>query len=416
MNNLTDRPNCRFRRDGGLGIQRKGKVSIKLFAVKLVINGVKKTTLSKASDGCRVCAIAEESRRSFMPFAFFFLFAFLGGCSSVAPTHFEINTAPLASEAKIFLVAGSHDNANFAQEIIDQKNIWLSLGYKESEIVCYYAPPVSESIAEDKEQFEKLAPELKRCYPASPIVLRKHFRSVASQHPKFIYLFVTSHGQSPHNPEYLKAIGVSDDDIALANLYRDVKDAQVKPDFLEAKHEWENRMKQYPGVNSYILFTETSPSGRPTYLFQMAGAILHKKVPIDDILLTPSSLADLMNIFPKNTSKYVVLQGCFSGGFIDPAEGERGLRDLSSVTVLTASDANRVSFGCNPKLQATFFGRELNLKLKEQGKAINQMDWAKLFSEVRYSVIKNEEALSLPPSLPQFFTNRSSQKGSLLTK
>src|SRR4051794_11685703 len=73
--------------------------------------------------------------------------------------------------AKIFLIAGGANNANFAQEIVDQKIIWMKAGFKESDIACYYTVPLDAEFQEDRKQYESLSNDLSKCFPASPEIL-----------------------------------------------------------------------------------------------------------------------------------------------------------------------------------------------------------------------------------------------------
>jgi hypothetical protein len=47
--------------------------------------------------------------------------------------------------------------------------------------------------------------------------------------------------------------------------------------------------------------------------------------------------------------RIVVVSSCFSGGYIEPLKDERTL-------VITASQSDRISFGCGDRSDATFFG------------------------------------------------------------
>ncbi len=57
----------------------------------------------------------------------------------------------------------------------------------------------------------------------------------------------------------------------------------------------------------------------------------------------------------KNRDKVVVISACYSGGFIAPLKDERTL-------VITASRADRVSFGCSEEADFTYFGEALFAK------------------------------------------------------
>src|SRR5262245_33174254 len=84
------------------------------------------------------------------------------------------NRGPLPEAAKIFLVAGGVDVANFAAEVVTQRRLWLARGFRADEVVCYWAAPVRRGFRRDRAQFRRLAAELRACYPADPAVVRAH--------------------------------------------------------------------------------------------------------------------------------------------------------------------------------------------------------------------------------------------------
>jgi hypothetical protein len=73
----------------------------------------------------------------------------------------------ISPAARIFLVAGGRDSANFAQEIADQRKFWLTHGYAANQIECFYAVPPPEQ-TDDAEQFLSLEEELRPCHLAAP--------------------------------------------------------------------------------------------------------------------------------------------------------------------------------------------------------------------------------------------------------
>ena len=66
--------------------------------------------------------------------------------------------------------------------------------------------------------------------------------------------------------------------------------------------------------------------------------------------IAPLDLADALNTAPGIRWKVVVVNACYSGGFID------ALRDDSTL-VMTSARADRTSFGCGAKSDITWFGR-----------------------------------------------------------
>lgn len=108
---------------------------------------------------------------------------------------FRPRVGPVASSARIFLVAASSQNANFAQEIVEQRALWRDAGFAADEIACYYTVPYREEFDADREQFLALAPQLTDCHAASVKLLSEHLARATQG--GFLYLYVTAHGQRP---------------------------------------------------------------------------------------------------------------------------------------------------------------------------------------------------------------------------
>ena len=123
----------------------------------------------------------------------------------------------------------------------------------------------------------------------------------------------------------------------------------------------------------------SAPGAHPlaswTSLHQSVAAIANTMDPAEDILLVyltthgsedhellvdleplplnqiaPLDLADALNTAPGIRWKVVVVNACYSGGFID------ALRDDSTL-VMTSARADRTSFGCGAESDITWFGR-----------------------------------------------------------
>lgn len=299
---------------------------------------------------------------------------------------FKSSRASLSPEAKIFLLAGSSQTANFAQEILDQKRLWLARGFKEEEIACYYVPPNRREFVEDEDQFRGLAGELAGCYPASVRLLREHLVTASlSPSPKeFLYLFVTSHGQKP---------------ISLRLKNRDPE---------EKGYQELLKLARYPALDQYTLSVEGLPKGRAEEgeILQALESGMDPK----EVLLTPAYLQEFLAGYFPRLPKFLVLQGCYSGGFLkDPRkEYRRGLlTHLDQVTVLTASRFDRPSFGCDPGEETTYFGGIFNEVLLEFPNRPLQMEWKRIFSTVREKVKQVEEQYDerIRHSEPNFYSN-----------
>jgi len=89
------------------------------------------------------------------------------------------------------------------------------------------------------------------------------------------------------------------------------------------------------------------------------------------------------------TPTVVLLSACYSGSFVPAlADGYRVL--------LTASAADRSSFGCSPKSTNTWFIESL----LEQGLK-PELSWSESFMRTTRQVAAREQALKLVPSQPQ---------------
>jgi hypothetical protein len=88
--------------------------------------------------------------------------------------------------------------------------------------------------------------------------------------------------------------------------------------------------------------------------------------------------------------RIIVVSACYSGGWIDALKDERTL-------IMTASAANRRSFGCGTESDATYFGDALfqhALRFEDS--------FVKAFEQARERIAERERAEHVsPPSDPQ---------------
>lgn len=93
----------------------------------------------------------------------------------------------------------------------------------------------------------------------------------------------------------------------------------------------------------------------------------------------------------KNRDKIIVISACYSGGFIPALKDERTL-------IMTASRADRVSFGCSEEADFTYFGDALFVQ------ALNQTDdLEQAFKLAKATVAERELADSFEASEPQIW-------------
>jgi hypothetical protein len=106
--------------------------------------------------------------------------------------------------------------------------------------------------------------------------------------------------------------------------------------------------------------------------------------------LSKQELAELL-LPLKDRNKVVVIAACYSGGFIPPLQDEKTL-------VMTASRADRVSFGCSDEADFTYFGRAL---LSE---ALNETDdLQRAFTLSKNKVAEREKQGDFQASEPQLW-------------
>ncbi|MBI3916692.1 MAG: peptidase C13 family protein, partial [Betaproteobacteria bacterium] len=89
--------------------------------------------------------------------------------------------------------------------------------------------------------------------------------------------------------------------------------------------------------------------------------------------------------------KIVVVSACYSGGFIDPLKDENAM-------IITASSANRQSFGCGNESDSTYLARAL---FDEALRKTRSFEAA--FQVARDSIARRERAGGFSPSEPQIF-------------
>ncbi|HYX31522.1 MAG TPA: thioredoxin domain-containing protein [Oligoflexus sp.] len=280
--------------------------------------------------------------------------------STNLPTAVPLTAKPLDKPKafKAILVAGSSDTANFLQEIYWNYSWLLQKGYKSAEIGCFYAQPDLLQYAEDRAQFDEMKPLAAACHPIKLAQLLDSITLSLAKQPENFYLYVTSHGAPPGKPQ-------------------------------DAERMKKNCMAQAPS----LVMDQNPPDCRSR------------------LGLTAHDLADAMQQGPK-TRKYLVLQGCYTGGFIstkdDPKTSPSPLAVLPNMRILTASSANQASFGCHPGAQATLFGSAYGLHVIEDKRDLDSMNWVEVYAKIKKEVTKLEKELKLTrrkASEPQFFAN-----------
>lgn len=303
-------------------------------------------------------------------------------------SHFKTSSKPFSPKTKIFLVAGSSDYANFAQEIMDQRRLWKSIGFSEDEIACYYVIPKKGEYRRDHDQYLTLDLWLPDCYPANVKLIREHLGIIAKTNPPFLYLYLTSHGKKPVTLDLAKA----------------------NPN--GKRYQFLKEMSQYPVVDQYRLLIDALPDG-PASQREIFAAYKKGKNP-RDLYFTPAYLREMLMTFPVTVPKFIVLQGCYSGGFINDyqvSNEERLLTSVPQITILAAARHDRTSFGCAAGPYTTYYGGMFNQVLSYYLDYPTKMDWELIHHEVKEKVRElEEEKPDFDPSLPVFFSNFKKSK------
>lgn len=294
----------------------------------------------------------------------------LAGCASRREwTDPPYAAAEVSPTTRVMLVAGGDDVANFAAEVDRQKAIWRRAGVAEPDIACYWAKPTSKALREDRRQYASLASSMSDCAQATAARVLDDITRVAESAPPYFYLYITGHG--------VPTLGAQE-------------------------HAWVLPPDERAFLSQPALALDADRSVRVGDTTALLTAWREHTHPRDRITLTPHTLAAALAKFPDETHKIVVLQGCFSGGFL---VGEDTLVSVPNTTVLTAAAANRPSFGCGPGTRETFWGGALGRELDDRvrrGIAPDEVPWHAVHEAVAKRVRKLERALGQRPSKPQY--------------
>lgn len=115
-------------------------------------------------------------------------------------------------------------------------------------------------------------------------------------------------------------------------------------------------------------------------------------VAMDPLPLNPITPSDLQQMLDDSGIRWkiAIISACYSGAFLPSLQSPESL-------VITASRADRTSFGCGSDADYTYFGRAF---LKD---AFGQFpDWSSTFAAAQESILRQERAEGLEASEPQF--------------
>lgn len=298
-------------------------------------------------------------------------------------------------KARVFLVAGTQWFSDHAKEIVEQKKFWLQNGYTEEQISCYYFPPTPED-KETYKEFSSLHDELRSCYLADPNILLNHIREVAASNPESVYIYISSTGRKPMQQSSFK-YKTSADKTKMEQILALKKWSE--PYYLEMVGFFNNNTYwSYSGVHKAIVFGPTKPEAADQYI------------------LTPRGLKAALATLPASTKKTVVLQGCYTEGFILPAKkvgAENTLAGLANISVITSSDADTNNLKCLDGYPTENFGESYAMALKKYSEmlprrqdALSSMNWKKVYEFSEQSARDKGIFLNQPIlPMPKYYTN-----------
>ncbi len=295
------------------------------------------------------------------------------------------------AKARIFLVAGGNDCANYAQEVVDQMKTFKRIGFNDTDISCYFTIPEEKAFGEDREQYTALSEELRHCYPASPKLIWSHLSAASKEvESEFLYFYVSSHGARP-----------------LGDL---INDPTIG---FPQKLALGGMIAEFPDLNQHFLRVDAGEAGESIETQQRVDLVTGRNERMQDHFFTPRYLKKALADFRPEMPKIITVQACYSGNFLDATSAELNkdtLKDLPSVSVMTASRHDRSSFGCNPGADRTFFGHYYNQYLDHYATSPAMVDWEVIYEGVSKDVAELEETLKsqskkILSSEPQFFSN-----------
>lgn len=292
----------------------------------------------------------------------------------------EYNKAELPSETRILLVAGESSSPSYLNEVLAQRQHWMKLGYAPGEIACYYAKPSKKDYHANKASFDGLVAQTEGFYIAAPHLIYKHIRDISRRNPEFFYLYVTANGQAPIS-------------------------TYTAPNQVDSF-----LLKEFPDVTEqYFIDLDGGPSGTMNELMRAEALAIGFKP--EQLFFMPRYLKSALFSLPTHCKKVVVLQGGYSGGFIDTPLKQASSDTLTAVpqiTLLTSSRHDRRSFDGQPGKQFTPYGKVYLQMLSENARPITLMDW-KAFSSILQQRVDDEEIMKSYAeqdlSYPRFYSN-----------
>jgi len=147
---------------------------------------------------------------------------------------------------------------------------------------------------------------------------------------------------------------------------------------------------------------QMNPDEDALFLFMSAhGDEQHRlaawQAPLELAAVTPTSLARMLQDAGIRW-KMIVVSACYSGGFIEPLKDENTM-------IITASAADRPSFGCEPGQEFTYFGRAYFVDALEHTRS-----FIEAFAMARKALARQETREKLEASMPQIWVGRALER------
>ena len=149
------------------------------------------------------------------------------------------------------------------------------------------------------------------------------------------------------------------------------------------------RIGQQMNPESDVLFLYMTSHGLPNQ-FEMENA------PLELQQVDPKWLRDALD---KSGIRWrvIVISACYSGSFVSALQNDNTL-------VITASAADRASFGCSNEADYTYFGRAFFDQAMRENNS-----FAEAFAQAKLTVAKWEQAQGFEPSEPQWSMGKNMQ-------
>ena len=149
------------------------------------------------------------------------------------------------------------------------------------------------------------------------------------------------------------------------------------------------RIGQQMNPESDVLFLYMTSHGLPNQ-FEMENA------PLELQQVGPKWLRDALD---KSGIRWrvIVISACYSGSFVSALQNDNTL-------VITASAADRASFGCSNEADYTYFGRAFFDQAMRENNS-----FAEAFAQAKLTVAKWEQAQGFEPSEPQWSMGKNMQ-------